>query len=38
MRDVWDVCIVGAGIVGLTVARALMQRGVGRILILEKEA
>ncbi|GBC85779.1 L-2-hydroxyglutarate oxidase LhgO [bacterium HR11] len=38
MRDVWDVCIVGAGIVGLTVARALVRRGVQRILILEKEA
>lgn len=37
MRDVWDVCIVGAGIVGLTVARALVRRGVQRILILEKE-
>ncbi len=38
MQDVWDVCVVGAGIVGLTVARALVRRGVGRVLILEREA
>lgn len=38
MPDVWDVCVVGAGIIGLTVARALVRRGVGRVLVLEREA
>ncbi len=33
-----QVVIVGAGIVGLTVARELLQRGCEKILILEKES
>jgi (S)-2-hydroxyglutarate dehydrogenase len=32
-----NVLIVGAGIVGLTIARELLSRGVGEITILEKE-
>jgi L-2-hydroxyglutarate oxidase LhgO len=38
MAETWDVCIVGAGIVGLTLARAFVRRGVSRILVLEREA
>jgi (S)-2-hydroxyglutarate dehydrogenase len=33
----WDVAVVGAGVVGCSVARALAQRGE-RVLVLEKEA
>jgi L-2-hydroxyglutarate oxidase LhgO len=33
-----DVLIVGAGIIGLTLARELLARGYGSIVILEKEA
>ncbi len=33
----FDVVVVGAGIVGLTIARAAAQRGSGSILVLEKE-
>ena len=32
-----DILICGAGIVGLTMARALLAKGAGRIVILEKE-
>jgi len=34
----YDFVIVGAGIVGLTIARALAERHLGSILILEKES
>lgn len=33
-----DVVVVGGGIVGLATARALLGRGVGRVLVLEAEA
>ena len=33
----FDVTIVGAGVVGVTIGRELQRRGVKRILILEKE-
>ncbi len=32
-----DVVIIGGGIVGLTLARALKKKGVGKIIVLEKE-
>ncbi|MEW6447152.1 MAG: L-2-hydroxyglutarate oxidase [Bacillota bacterium] len=37
MRDKCDVLIIGAGIVGYTVARELLRRGVDDIVIVEKE-
>ncbi len=37
MSDRYDVIVVGAGIVGLTVARELVRRGAGKLLVLEKE-
>lgn len=37
-REKTEILIVGAGILGLTVARELIRRGADRIVILEKEA
>jgi L-2-hydroxyglutarate oxidase LhgO len=36
-RNECQILIVGAGIIGLTIARELIQRGIGDIVILEKE-
>jgi D-arginine dehydrogenase len=33
----WDVVIVGAGVAGASLAYALARRGVGRVLVLERE-
>ncbi len=38
MKNHYDFVIVGAGIVGLTLARELAMRQAGRILVLEKES
>lgn len=37
MRKNYDIVVIGAGIVGLTLARELALRKAGRILVLEKE-
>lgn len=37
MRDKCDILIIGGGIVGFTVARELLQRGLDGIVIIEKE-
>ncbi len=36
LRDIFDIAIVGAGIPGLCVARALRRRGVRRIVVLDR--
>ena len=36
-RNQCQILLVGAGITGLTIARELVQRGIGDIVILEKE-
>ncbi|HEV8358889.1 MAG TPA: L-2-hydroxyglutarate oxidase [Candidatus Thermoplasmatota archaeon] len=33
----WDAAVVGAGVVGLATARALLERGAGRVVVLDKE-
>src|SRR3989344_1080307 len=37
MKRCFDFVVVGAGIIGLTVARALKARGAGSIAVFEKE-
>jgi len=37
MERTCDVCIIGAGVMGLSVAYYLKRRGAGRVLVLEKE-
>ena len=37
MRDRFDVAVVGGGVVGLAVARALRLAGVDRVVVLERE-
>lgn len=34
----FDYLVIGAGIVGLTVAREIAQRGMGSVAVLEKES
>ena len=36
LQDTADVIIIGGGVIGLTVARALARRGAGRVLLLER--
>jgi len=36
-QEPWDVAVVGAGIVGLAVARELQRRGRRRVVVLERE-
>ncbi len=36
MRKIWDVVIIGGGIIGVSIAYYLSQRRAGRILLLEK--
>ena len=39
MADAYDVAVIGAGIVGLTTAQAVLERSAGRsLIVLEKEA
>ena len=37
-RETFDAIVIGGGVIGLSVARELKKRGVGRVLILEKNA
>ena len=36
MRDHYDIVIVGGGVIGLTIARALARRGVGDVCLVER--
>lgn len=38
MASVYDVVVVGGGIVGLAAARQLLSRGAGRVAVIEREA
>lgn len=38
MADRWDVCVIGGGVIGLSVARELGRAGVERVMIAEREA
>lgn len=38
MASVYDVAVVGGGIVGLAAARQLLSRGAGRVAVVEREA
>ncbi|HYP50502.1 MAG TPA: glycine oxidase ThiO [Pyrinomonadaceae bacterium] len=37
-RETFDAIVIGGGVIGLSIARELKKRGVGRVLILEKNA
>ena len=38
MADRWDVCVIGGGVIGLSVARQLARVGVERVVVAEREA
>lgn len=38
MVDRWDVCVIGGGVIGLSVARELARAGVERVVVAEREA
>ena len=37
MRQMYDFIIIGAGVTGITLCKKLRERGVGSVLVLEKE-
>jgi len=38
LKDKYDILIIGAGIIGLTIAKEISDRKLGSVLILEKES